>query len=846
MTDYLAWRICILCSFVLMFFQHTALAQDVKNDSIEMAQLILKAENYLTLKEDIKARETATRAFDIATYNDFVLSKGRASYIIAESYFSKTSYKESLKHFLSALSDFQSVNETGYLYITNLRLGELYLKHHLNQKALDYFEEAFTIKKKQSGDAPLFELESYIAYLHRLLNQHNQAKLHYLELIPKVKDPRKKAQLLIELSTVYEQQGNMEKCEAAIDKAIYLLRKNKLHKELTEAYNAKGFVLKRSGNVIQAKQLFIKTIELANKSPNDSATKARIYTNTGVAHTNLEEYSAAKASFFKALKLWKDIGNKREEANVLNFIAGNYFVSGNNDNAKAKAEEAIAICNEIIAHDIKSTSYKILSVVSSSKKEREEYLNTSDYYRKEHQKKTKDKEVSRLSRIAKIEKLEETLKNKIAREAEMNRYFQQMQREKETQNQKLEIQNKELQLLKQQREFQRVEFLNAELKRQKVQQLLEITQAKADAEELKKQEKEKELLLAQKEIEEKNRQAKIDSLLSYQKLQALKLEDEKRKFEYGIGIIVLIVLILLIVAYSLRITKLQGKQLKRKNTEISEQNRQIEAQSQKLTNQNELLEKQSIKIAQSISSAQLIQEAILLNQIDAKKIFPEHFVFFRPKDKISGDFYWLEQIDDIKFAAAIDCTGHGVSGAFMSLIANSLINKVVKDEKITNPSDILNRLHHHIYKELKQENTGNTDGMDMILAAIYPSKNEYVTVKCAGAKRPLHAFHKEKKVIIEINGNRMPIGGELANEKKFETQTIELPKGSYIYLASDGYIDQNDFQRKRFGSQRYKKLLAQFAHLPPPEQHAVLDRTLEKRLEKTEQRDDILVIGVGL
>ncbi len=277
------------------------------------------------------------------------------------------------------------------------------------------------------------------------------------------------------------------------------------------------------------------------------------------------------------------------------------------------------------------------------------------------------------------------------------------------------------------------------------------------------------------------------------------------------------------------------------------------------------LQSQNQKVVDSLKYAKRIQEAILPPKEELHKILGNHFVFFKPKDIVSGDFYWIaEHKEEQKIIiAAVDCTGHGVPGAFMSIIGNNLLNQIINEKKIVYPSTILEELHKGVRTILKQDyetsssamNTSR-DGMDIALCVINKNENR---LEFAGANRPLWMVKNEK--FEEIKGDRRAIGG-LQNEqkRKFTTHSIPLNGKMNVYLASDGYSDQFGGNKegqvsKKFMSKNFKKLLLDMNvskiyrnknHQNLETQCSILEEVMEKWKGNESQIDDVLVVGFAL
>ncbi|MGB0525730.1 MAG: AAA family ATPase, partial [Flammeovirgaceae bacterium] len=243
----------------------------------------------------------------------------------------------------------------------------------------------------------------------------------------------------------------------------------------------------------------------------------------------------------------------------------------------------------------------------------------------------------------------------------------------------------------------------------------------------------------------------------------------------------------------------------------------VEERTHELNKRNEELKSKNEKITSSIRYAQTIQHAMLPTDSQLAEAFQEYFLLYRPKDIVSGDFYWLHEEDGITFVAVADCTGHGVPGAFMSMIGESLLNDIVNEKKVYDPAAMLELLNVGIRIGLKQHETDNDDGMDVCLCAIQKEKNGAYLIKYAGAKRPL--YYVKGGRLGEIRGDNKEIGGYFKRkEKLFMTQQFHLNQGDMLFLTSDGYADQANHKHKRLGSPLLKELLQANAKHPAQKQ----------------------------
>jgi len=256
------------------------------------------------------------------------------------------------------------------------------------------------------------------------------------------------------------------------------------------------------------------------------------------------------------------------------------------------------------------------------------------------------------------------------------------------------------------------------------------------------------------------------------------------------------------------------------------------------------LQQKNDDITSSIQYAKRIQEAILPNINKFSEVIPESFIFYKTKDIVSGDFFWYFKKNKKIYFAVADCTGHGVPGAFMSIIGNYLLDNIIKETEIEHPNEILNQLNIDIQISLNQQKEGkdmNFDGMDIALCCIEENKLEY-----AGAFRPLIMIQNGK--LTEIRGDRFSIGGSSSFiNKKFKNHTFELNPNDWIYLFSDGYPDQfGGPNQKKFMMRNFKVLLLSIYELPPKAQSIQLEYSLNEWKKELEQIDDILVMGIKI
>ncbi len=335
-----------------------------------------------------------------------------------------------------------------------------------------------------------------------------------------------------------------------------------------------------------------------------------------------------------------------------------------------------------------------------------------------------------------------------------------------------------------------------------------------------------------------------------EKIEEVEAEKELARLQMIIaGIVALLLLVVAGGAYfvSRKINK-QNEDLEKSNHDLNQTKGELETKIEQIETLNKEVTTKNQKITDSIRYAQTIQEAILPAAIEFEKAFADYFVLYSPKDMVSGDFYWMTNqytLDGQKTVlATVDCTGHGVPGAFMSMIGNTLLNEIVNQEKIFDTAQILTRLHEGVKKSLQQSNMSNDDGMDVCICTIHFNADETAHVQFTGAKRPLYYF--QNSFLQSLKGDVKSIGGRDRKEKPFTTQDLYLMKGDCLYLMTDGFSDQQNSDNKKFGTTRLLELLEKNASLALPVQKQELDDELQTHSWGVEQRDDITIVGVKI
>ncbi len=599
-----------------------------------------------------------------------------------------------------------------------------------------------------------------------------------------------------------------EKDEKIVNKFIETANdclKNDETKKAANLYYKAGMLCFKKNQNLKAIP-YLKEAYKIYASNKDYEKVMKIYTNLGLLYANIDEYDKSLKFFQNSLKIRINLGNQAQIAAGLLDLAHVLSVQGKYKDAIMSVFKALEIATEHQEARLVLISYRMLAdnyQKIGNEQKAAEYLDKYSSYR-QHFQKTKNKELVSEERIKSIAEL--SIKDA------------------ETKAKQLEYE-----LMKRDKEF------SEDTLRKAISMQQMALKAKNDS-----------IALVESQIE----QQKIKSQLIETQRQKEKAQERFTLFTLA-GVIFFVLLVLLGVLYYSRKRKKHNKLLAATNAKIAEQNKNIELKNTELTDAFEKIEEQNNDINSSINYAVNIQRALLPKEENIFNLFEESFILFRPRDKVSGDFYWFKEsvvYEDVegayskKFISAIDCTGHGVPGAFLSMISFNLLENIIEQNKIYEPAKILDELHDGIRKSLRQYETSNQDGMDMALCCYDPQTK---ILEYSGAKNPLIYIQDGK--MNKIRGDVKPIGGlvfDKFEEKKFKNHSMKITSPTTFYLFSDGFADQTGEQTgRKLMSKYFRNLLFEIHTKSMKEQNEILNLFLNKWQGNIEQVDDILVIG---
>ncbi len=374
--------------------------------------------------------------------------------------------------------------------------------------------------------------------------------------------------------------------------------------------------------------------------------------------------------------------------------------------------------------------------------------------------------------------------------------------------------------------------------------LIELAKAKLKIDKLNARTREDSLEIERREAKIINAEKEIEQANNKIELQEFEIKQQETL------LYALLLGLLFIIGFSIYVfnsyqeKKKTNKTLENKNAEIQEMLVQLKEQNVRieLINSNIL---DSITYAKTIQLAILPLQSIMDNTLNA-------FILYKPKDIVSGDFYWYSYFESSKctFMIVADSTGHGVPGAFMSMIGSRLMSEIINEKHIHDPKEILEQLNLNLKIALMQDENQNNDGMDVCLCKIEENDNGDVNITYSGAKRPLYFVRKNTNEIESIRGDVKSIGGRKRLRRKkeiaFTNKQIALQKGDMIYLTSDGLVDQSSPDKRKFGIKKFYETIVEVSDFELSKQKEELEIALDKHQSNAVQRDDITVVGIKL
>ncbi|RLD64254.1 MAG: hypothetical protein DRJ01_01550 [Bacteroidetes bacterium] len=763
-----------------------------------------------------------------------------------------------------------------------LQLSKKY-RNNSFKKSFYYAQQALKISKKTGNKEN--EIEAYRHIGAAFKSEGNlEATIEQFEkalAIEKELDNQKGvADIYNTIGDIYKDFDNYDKAQINFNKAIEISKKNDDEDAVSFALNGIGTIFYKQGDYKRALRMYENSLRNYLKLK-DSEGIAASYHNIALIHKQLGEYQKALENTFKSLEIYEKLEDEQGISLSYSNIGTIYYYLENNDKAIEFFRKSLAIEEKLgNVLNIAGKNNNIGSVYTEQKKYKlalNFYKRSLKIYEKFNIKngvaiisdniglcyfgmKQYDKALFYNNKSLKIQK--EIGNNEGIIYSYNN--IGQIYLKKGEFNKALECFNKSLKMSKDlnlkttiidsYRNFSELHEAKGSYKKS-LEYYKKLTILKDS---LLNEESHKQIAEMQTKYETEKKQAEIE-LLSKDK--ALKEAEIKKQKYIKNGLILgsIFILIFAFLTYNrFLIKKRSNKLLTSQKNEILEKNEALNQQKEEILSQRDLIEEKNknlekafntIKrknknITDSINYAQKIQNALLPPEHYLNNILNDYFVLFKPKDIVSGDFYWVRQNNNRIIVAAADCTGHGVPGAFMSILGTTFLNEISHLNSNIEANEILNILSQNLKKTLHQtdEKSDTRDGMDI---ALYIIDTEKQILQFSGAYNPLYLIRN--KELCQYKADKMPIGLSYKKEKPFTKHEIKLEKGDSFYIFSDGYIDQfGKNNKEKFKTKRFQELLIRINDMPMSKQKNVLDSIIEKWRGDVEQIDDILVFGVKI
>ena len=644
--------------------------------------------------------------------------------------------------------------------------------------------------------------------------QYGKAISNYeqsLEIRQDINDLEGVASSLNNLGLVYKNQGDLDRALAYYQNAFKIFQQVGDKVGLANALNNIGIIHRGNGNRERALENFLSALSLFQELGN-KVGEANTLNNIGNIYYQQEKFEQALDFYQNSLGISEALGDKNSMAGKYSNIGGVYLVLGDKEKALSSTEKALSLQKNI--GDDKGQVSTLNNLGAYYKEDGDNDKALSYFLEAEKvQKRIGDHSYSTITLTSIGEIYTDKKQPKIGL-SYLTRALREAKRFGSTEDQinvfeKLSETYADAGDFKQSYDYQQL--------------------AKSVRDSLDRVVGSRQLAEMQVKFETEQKQREIELLGKEKEVQELRLTKQTAVRNMIIAFTILALLLLVLIYSRYRSKKKANEELGRKNEEIELQKKTVEEKNSEITS--------------SIQYAKRIQDAIMPSMEEIRAALPESFVFYRPKEIVSGDFYWFSKQGNTSFVAAVDCTGHGVPGAFMSMIGNDHLNQIVNVEKRTQPDEVLNRLHREIQATLKQKHgvTDNHDGMDIAFCAINHDENK---LYFASANRYLYLIRNAE--LSETKGDHFNIGGIMHEDvRHYELHEFDLEKGDTFYVFSDGVSDQFGGENsKKFGYKRLKDLLMEIHQKPMDEQKDIFEKTMLSWMGTNNQIDDFLLIGI--
>lgn len=709
--------------------------------------------------------------------------------------------------FNKAIEQSKNSNDIDGLANSLNNIGNIFLDQSRVDTALFIYDKVLEIKRKYGKLADVASCMNNIGTALEMRGENKKA-LDYFEqavqITEETGDKRSIASSNVNIGLIYQSWGQYQKSLAYMQKAMLDYEEINDMGGIATTHNNIGLIYNQTGDYKLALKNYQNALRIQLKIGDKSGIAASYY-NIGVLLDNIKEFKNALVYYRKSLQLKQQLQDINGISNIYSSLGNTYGSIERIDSALLYYNKALQIKRQLDDQEGIATLYQNIGAI----------LDYTGKYNKAVEYYEKSLEIAR--RLNNTESIALSLQNLGSNHKNRSQLNQALKYYNECEQIAIQA-NLRLILMNNYKFISEIHMLSDNYKKA-LDNFMNYTALKDSifGEEEKNQLRE---IHTKYETEAKEREIQI--LKKDKELSNVKANQQNLIIYFLVFGIILIVVMLLLA--------LNRNMVKNKaNKMLAERNKKIEQQKKEITD--------------SIEAASRIQRAILPRSEYMGQIFGRnHFVFYRPRDIVSGDFYWISQQDGEKIFVTADCTGHGVPGAFMSVLGVSFLNEIVNIEEITKPGDILNSLRTKIINSMHQQIENDLkEGMDLSLITISEDNKK---LQFAGANNSLLIVRNSE--LIELNADKMPVAIHY-RMNDFKTHSFDLKKGDMIYMASDGYQDQiGGPNNKKFMKKRFKQLLIDISSAPLKEQYRLLNQTLVDWIAEYDQLDDIIVTGIKI
>ena len=818
------------------------LIREKEADSLKATEYLETAQRFSFISQNDSAQTYISKSLDIASEKNLTEIEAAGYELLASIYEIQGDWEETLRNYLRASAAYtkpgDKENEARILKI----LAWNYFRAGVYKKSAQYSEQEFILyggkdPRMPASAAELAGRSYYYLPLDSLSARWYNAARFYFE---KSKDTTGLLRCTDKLGTLYTRMDLYDKSYDEYQKLLSEYLPVNDFKNIASVYNQTGFLMFRKKDLNSALENFRKAVEMSEKGGSDDYFLTDVWSNIAICHQNFGNQTEMLRCFEKALQYAKSSGRNDEVARINRIIAKIYFNKGDNYHAEMYCLSCIESAKASGNLNVLQLCYRDYSDVLEKGND---FVKALEYYEKHLNLRDslnysdRIAEQERADDLAEYEATEQRIRNEVATEEIRGLEMKTLRAESSRRE-------NEIKLLINERALERSESdrLTQSLTLEK--ERYELRQREQEVRALQQQQAIDNLLMERKD-RDSVALAQTNQLLEKDKLQKeTELKNERLARQLSVGVGSLMLLVAVIILFGLISTRKKNRLLAERRKEIEKINADLEVMNSEILKQKEIIEQKNQSITDSIQYASRIQSAVLppIGFLNSWGI--DNFILYKPKAIVSGDFYWGVKKQERIIIAAGDCTGHGVPGAFMSMLGHAFLEEIVNTRDITDAAMILNLLRDEIINTLKQKGlTGEArDGMDISLCILDMNTGK---LDYAGANNPLYLIRDSK--MIKYEADRMPIGIHFISFTPFTNQAIKIEKDDYLYLFSDGYADQFGGPKgKKFMYKPFQDLLLKNHNKPMEMQKEILDTTFEKWKGERDQVDDVMVIGMKI